>query len=132
MLLKKPGNIADKVNGKAKASANPNIPIAGANNSPLELACTNKVPIIGPVQENDTKAKEAAIKKIPPKPLLLSALLSILLTIELGKVISKAPKKETANITRRIKNRKLNNPLALKAFNPAEPKITVINKPKAT
>ena len=73
MLLRKPGNIADNVNGSAKARAKPNIPTAGPNNSPLELASTSKVPIIGPVQEKETKAKDAAIKKMPPKPLLLSA-----------------------------------------------------------
>ncbi|MNR10990.1 hypothetical protein D3C85_1272670 [compost metagenome] len=73
IALKKPGKIADKVKGRARAKAKPNIPIAGARISPLELACTNSVPIIGPVQEKDTKAREAAIKKIPPSPLLSSA-----------------------------------------------------------
>ncbi|MCY1537437.1 hypothetical protein D9M68_729320 [compost metagenome] len=49
------------------------MPTAGAKISPLALACTNKVPIIGPVQEKETNAKEAAMKNIPPNPLLLSA-----------------------------------------------------------
>ncbi|MNR61502.1 hypothetical protein D3C85_1832770 [compost metagenome] len=73
MLFRKPGNMADRVKGSASANAKPNIPVAGANNSPFELACTNRVPIIGPVQEKETSAREAAIKKIPPSPLLLSA-----------------------------------------------------------
>ncbi|MNY07975.1 hypothetical protein D3C86_1408020 [compost metagenome] len=87
---------------------------------------------MGPVQEKETSASEAAMKKIPARPLLLSALLSILLTNELGRVISKAPKKEIANTTSKMKNKKLNRPLALNAFKPADPKITVISRPKAT
>ncbi|MNL10605.1 hypothetical protein D3C87_1314110 [compost metagenome] len=113
MLFKKPGKIADKVKGSANAKAKPNIPTAGAKISPFELACTNKVPIMGPVQEKDTSAKEAAIKKIPPKPLLLSAFASILFTIELGKVSSNAPKNENANTTRSRKKKTLKVTLVL-------------------
>ncbi|MCY1528686.1 hypothetical protein D9M68_638000 [compost metagenome] len=132
ILFRKPGKIADKVKGSAKAKAKPNIPIAGARISPLELAWTNKVPIIGPVQEKDTKAKDAAIKKIPPRPLLLSALESILLTNEAGRVISKAPKKEMAKTTNSRKKRMLNTPLLLNSFNLDEPNSKVISRPTAT
>ncbi len=34
----------------------PNIPAAGPSSSPLELASTSKVPIMGPVQEKETSA----------------------------------------------------------------------------
>src|SRR5690606_28140528 len=67
-LFIQPGNIAKSANGIAKANEKPNIPIAGPNNSPIVAACTNKVPIIGPVHENDTTARVAAIKKIPKNP----------------------------------------------------------------
>ena len=39
------------MNGKAKAMAKPNIPIAGAITLPVVETCTSRKPIIGPVQE---------------------------------------------------------------------------------
>ena len=57
----------------------------------------NTVPTIGPVQENDTRTKVKAMKKMPPR-FLVFCLLSLLFTILLPKVISKAPKKEAAKI----------------------------------
>jgi hypothetical protein len=77
------------------ADEKPNIPIIGAI-PPFDADSTNRVPTIGPVQENDTIAKANAIKKIPIKP-PLSACESTLVAQELGNVISKAPKKDTAN-----------------------------------
>ena len=68
------GNNANKVNGKAKAIENPNMPMIGLTfRSPIEgptsvAACTSNVPIIGPVQENETKASVNAMKKIPANP----------------------------------------------------------------
>src|SRR5690606_16890723 len=92
-------NRAKSANGIASASAKPNIPIAGPNNSPIEAACTSKVPIIGPVQEKETSAKVAAIKNNPVIPLLCCDLSSILFTHEEGRVISKAPKNDMAKTT---------------------------------
>lgn len=43
--------------------AKPNIPIAGATTLPVVETCTNKNPIIGPVQEKDTSDNVNAIKK---------------------------------------------------------------------
>ena len=63
---------------------------------------TNNVPTIGPVQENETKAKVKAIKNIPKNPPLLEAE-SAFVTHVFGKLISKAPKNETAKTTRRKK-----------------------------
>ena len=57
------GNKANNVNGKANANAKPNIPIAGATTLPVVETSTNKKPMIGPVQENDTNDKVNAIKK---------------------------------------------------------------------
>src|SRR5690349_4029310 len=53
MLFKNPGKMAERVKGSARASAKPNMPTAGPKMFPLELASTNSVPIIGPVQENE-------------------------------------------------------------------------------
>ncbi len=99
-----PGNIANNINGNAMANEKPNIPTIGAI-PPLEADSTNKVPTIGPVQENDTTAKANAIKNIPTKP-PLSALESIFVAQELGKIISNAPKNESAKTTN---NNKENN-----------------------
>ena len=107
-LFNQAGNIANSVNGNANAKENPNIPTNGCigmtpNKAPAPDAdCTKRLPIIGPVQEKETIAKVNAIKKMPIKP-PRSAALSDLLAHELGKVISKTPKKEMANITNKIK-----------------------------
>ena len=58
-----PGKAANKPNGKASAKAKPNIPQNGPEI--LVAASTNSVPIIGPVQENETNTKVKAMKKIP-------------------------------------------------------------------
>ncbi|MNT04426.1 hypothetical protein D3C72_1390020 [compost metagenome] len=86
---------------------------------------------MGPVQEKDTSERLNAIKKSPTRP-PLSDLASILLTKELGNVISKAPKKDAAKTTNNRKNRKLNTPFVDKAFNASEPKAIVIIIPRAT
>ena len=68
----------------------------GAQNSP-EVDLMSTVPTMGPVQANDTKTRVKAMKKIPPK-LLVLCLLSLLFTMLLPNVISNAPKKEAAKI----------------------------------
>ena len=60
-----PGKIAKMVNGIAKAKENPVIPIAGVKYDPEVDASTNKVPMIGPVQEKETNPKVKAMKKMP-------------------------------------------------------------------
>ena len=60
-----PGKIAKMVNGIAKARENPVIPIAGVKYDPEVDASTNKVPMIGPVQEKETNPKVKAMKKMP-------------------------------------------------------------------
>ena len=67
------GNIAKKPNGIANADEKPSIPIIGLSGIPpgniIESfpvkACTSIVPRNGPVHENDTITKVAAIKNIP-------------------------------------------------------------------
>src|SRR6187401_189322 len=80
------GNAAKRPNGTARANENPNITTSGAIN-PFDDASTNALPIKGPVQEKETMASVAAIKKIPIKP-PLSAMASLLLLQLLGNVIS--------------------------------------------
>ncbi len=55
---------------------------------------------MGPVQEKETKTNVNAMKKIAMIPVAVSAFLSSLLLHEAGRVISKAPKKETAKRTK--------------------------------
>jgi hypothetical protein len=90
------GKIANKVNGKASAVENPAIIIAGPSIEPELKACTKDEPIIGPVQEKETKAKVNAMKNIPIKP-PLSDWLSALFTHFEGILISNAPRNENAN-----------------------------------
>ena len=83
------GNNAN--NPKTSAQANPKPAKAKVNNVGTLVAPAttppNKLPKIGPVQENDTMTKVKAIKKIPINPPASSAL-EDLLAIELGNVIS--------------------------------------------
>ena len=69
------GNIAKIVNGRAKAKAKANIPMAGANQLPVVVVCTSNIPMIGPVQEKDTSTSVKAIRKMESSPLVLLALL---------------------------------------------------------
>ena len=114
------------MNGKAKAMAKPNIPIAGAITLPVVETCTSKNPIIGPVQEKDTRDNENAIRKILSSPLVASALLSTALLHLEGKVSSNAPKKEAAKIISIKKKRILNTAFVYKAFNELSLNIKLI------
>ena len=126
------GNIANSVNGKAKAIAKPSMPIAGAMTLPVVETSTNKKPIIGPVQEKETNDKVNAIRKILNKPLVCSALLSTALLHLEGNVNSNAPKNDAAKIISIKQNKILNTALVDRAFNALAPKIKVIAKPHAT
>ena len=118
------GNIAKIENGNANASAKPNIPIAGPNIEPC-AASTKRVPIIGPVHENDTSTKVNAINNIERNPVVLSAFASIFDDHDAGNVISNAPKNDTANTTRSRKKNMLNIAFVASSFNAAAPKINV-------
>ena len=98
---------------------------------PPAAACTNSVPIIGPVQLNETRANVKAIKKIPIQP-PFSDFASILLMNELGSTISKAPKNEIANTNNKAKNAKLNQTFVDKECKAPAPNMTVTPRPKPT
>ena len=126
-----PGKTAKSVNGIAKANENPNIPMIGPIQLPCVPASTNNEPIIGPVHENDTNDNVNAMKKIPTNPPLFEAS-SALFTHELGRVISNAPKKDIAKITKSTKNPKFTQGFVAKAFKASAPKATETNIPKRT
>ncbi len=106
--------------------------MAGASSDPVVETSTNKVPMIGPVQEKDTNTRVKAMNKIFRKPVVESAFASNLVDQEAGSVISKAPKKEMANTTNRAKNNRLNTALVDMLLRALAPKITVIKIPKLT
>ena len=83
------GKRANTVKGSAKAIPKPSIPIESCRAPPCEdNDPTNKEPKIGPVQENETKTRVSAIKKIPIKPPILFDFESIELIQDEGMVIS--------------------------------------------
>src|SRR5690606_13224408 len=125
------GEMANNVKGSASAKENPNIPMAGPNKAPEFADSTRSVPIIGPVQENETNAKVRAMKKMPINPPLSAPLSDLFNHIE-GKVISQAPKKEIAKTTNNIKKAILTQGFVARAFRAPAPKIAVITSPIAT
>jgi len=62
----------------AKATAKPNIPIAGASRLPEEATSTSSVPMIGPVHEKETRTSVKAMNKILRNPAVESAFASSL------------------------------------------------------
>lgn len=97
------GKKAKTVKGSAKATENASMVTIGLQNSPdVDLISTE--PTIGPVQEKDTSTRVRAMKKMPARP-FESALLSVLLTIHEGMVISNAPKNDAANTMNTRKKR---------------------------
>ena len=125
------GNMAKSENGNAKANAKPSIPIAGASID-LPAASTSKVPMIGPVQENDTITNVNAMSRMLRKPVVLLDLLLSAVDHELGRVISNAPKKDAANTTKIKKKMILTTALVLSALSADAPKISVTNRPNPT
>ena len=125
------GNKANSENGKAKAIAKPNIPIAGANKL-RPAASTSNVPMIGPVQLNETITSVNAISRILRNPPVLRALLSNAVDQLSGKVISNNPKNDSANTTRIRKNTMFTTALVLKSFSADAPNAMVTNNPSPT
>ena len=87
--------------------------------------------MIGPVHEKDTRDRVKAIKKIPISP-PLSLAESALLIIQLGSVISNAPKKEIAKMTKMIKKERLKNALLDRSLSASDPNVIVTSNPSAT
>ena len=63
------GNMAKRVNGRARARAKPNIPTAGASQLPDVVVSTRSMPMMGPVQEKETSTRVKAIRKMESKEL---------------------------------------------------------------
>ena len=126
------GNIANSVNGNAKAMANPNIPIVGARILPDVETSTRRNPIIGPVHEKLTRVSVNAMRKMPSKPPVFSALESMALLHEEGNVSSKAPKNDAANTTSIRKKKMLNQAFVAKLLRALAPQIPVTASPRAT
>ena len=95
----------------------------------MDAACTSSVPMIGPVQENDTSTSVNDMKKILNIPVVESALLSSLVVQEAGNTISNAPKNEMANTTSSRKNIILKIAFVDRSFKALAPKIPVISNP---
>ena len=126
------GKKAKRVNGRARARANPNIPTAGPMMLPDVPISTRRNPMIGPVHENDTKARVNAIRKMLSNPVVLSDFASTLFCHDEGNVISNAPKNEAANTTNNRQKKILNIALVAKALRALAPKSNVTAKPSNT
>ena len=88
--------------------------------------------MIGPVQENDTKASVNAIRKMLSNPVVLSDFSSIFVDHDDGRVISNAPRNEAANTTNNRQKKILNTALVAKALRALAPKSNVTAKPSNT
>ena len=84
------------------------------------------------MQENETSTSVKAINKMLINPAVESALASSLVDHDEGKVISNAPKNDTANNTSKPKKIRLKTALVDKLFSALAPKISVIRMPNVT
>ena len=86
--------------------------------------------MIGPVQENDTSVRVKAMKKMESRPVVFSAVASILFDHDSGSLMSKAPKKLMANTTSRRKKMMLQTAEVESALSELAPKIPVMSRPR--
>ena len=100
------GNIAKMVNGRAKAKAKANMPMAGASQLPVVVVCTSNMPIIGPVQEKDTSTKVKAIASQLPVVVVCTSNMPI---------IGPVQEKDTSTKVKAIR-KILTRPLVCEAF----------------
>ena len=128
--LSNDGNMANNVNGNANANAKPNIPTAGLIQLPEVTVSTNSKPMIGAVQENDTKTRVNAMRKIEIKPVALEALVSTEFAQLSGNLISNHPKNDNANTTNSKNKKMLNTALVESSLSLLGPKIAVTKIPK--
>jgi hypothetical protein len=68
MEFSQPGKAANSPKGSARATLNPVMPMIGPITPPFTAASTSKVPMMGPVHENDTSERVNAMKKMPSSP----------------------------------------------------------------
>ncbi len=88
--------------------------------------------MMGPVHEKLTRVRVNAMKNMLSRPVVLSAVASILLAHFEGSFMSNAPKKLMANIMRRMKNIMLQVALVARSLSFAGPHIAVTSMPRAT
>ena len=126
------GKRANNVNGRAKATAKPSIPMMGAMIEPLVPTSTKRKPMIGPVHEKLTSVRVKAIRKMLSRPVVFSALESTALLHEEGKVNSKPPRKLSPKSTNRRKKKMLKMAFVLIAFSALAPNNIVTIMPRPT
>ena len=125
------GKRAKRVKGSAKAIAKPNMPMTGP--TILEVTtCTNRKPMMGPVQEKLTSTNVNAIKKMLKIPVVLLAFLSTAVFHFDGRVISKPPIKEIPKMSSIRKNKMLNTAFVARSLSADAPKMAVITNPRVT
>jgi len=108
------GKIANTVKGKARAKPKPARPAVNGH-EPCAAVPASKEPSIGPVHEKETIAKVKAMKKMPAVSSPERAF--ALLAKPDGRVISKYPKKETANTMKMAKKKRFSHTSVEKLFN---------------
>ena len=126
------GNIANSENGNAKATAKPSIPIIGISIPSPETASTKRNPIIGPVQEKETRQSVNAIKNIEANPAPLRDLLLIIVLHDDGNVISNSPKNDSANTTKSTKKIRFGMAWVANALSALAPNNNVMSSPNPT
>lgn len=129
-LFSQLGNMANSVNGKAKATAKPNMPKAGPRIEPDVVEATSKKPMIGPVHEKLTNVNVNAIRKIESSPVVEDAFESTAFPHFSGSLISNHPKKLRAKNTSIKKKNTLKKGFVDHAFRAEAPKSFVTAKPK--
>ena len=85
--------------------------------------------MIGPVHENDTRARVKAMKNMLTNPEAFSARASAELLHFEGSLMSKPPRNDTPKSTRRAKKQRLNMALVLSSLSLLAPKMPVITRP---
>ena len=88
--------------------------------------------MMGPVQENDTRVRVNAMKKIESRPEVRSAEASMRLLQEAGSLMSKAPKNEIAKTTSSRKKMMLQVAEVESSLSLLAPNTAVITRPRAT
>ena len=121
------GKRAKTVKGRASARAKPNIPMAGATQSPLVAAWTRSRPTTGAVQEKLTSDRVNAIRKMESRPVVAEALLATALPHEEGSRSSNQPKKLKAKTSSSRKKKMLKGAFVASSFSFCGPKAAVIS-----
>ena len=123
------GKRAKSVKGRASASANPSMPMAGPMMLFWVLTSTRRNPMMGPVHEKLTSVSVKAMRKMESSPLVLLALLSTALLHFEGRRSSNHPKKLRANTTSSRKKKMLKTAFVARAFSDEAPKRAVMSSP---